>query len=72
MYLLALFIVQSFKKILPADQELRGCEIFGPIFGPIRPNKTFFRNPVNRPCFFHSSVCTSQKSKSDITLLVKY
>ena len=29
-YLLAHFIVQIFKKILPADTELRGCAIFGP------------------------------------------
>ena len=29
-YLLAPFIVQNFKKILPADPELWGCAIFGP------------------------------------------
>ena len=29
-YLLATFIVQNLKKILPADPELRGCAIFGP------------------------------------------
>ena len=29
-YLLALFIVQNLKKILPADPELWGCAIFGP------------------------------------------
>ena len=29
-YLLPLFIVQNFKKILSADPELWGCEIFGP------------------------------------------
>ena len=29
-YLLAPFIVQNFKKILPADPELWGCTIFGP------------------------------------------
>ena len=29
-YLLALFIVQSFKKILTADAELWRCAIFGP------------------------------------------
>ena len=29
-YLMALFIVQSFKKILPADPELWGRAIFGP------------------------------------------
>ena len=28
-YLLALFIVQNFKKILPANPELWGCAIFG-------------------------------------------
>ena len=27
-YLLALFIVQNFKKILTADPQLRGCAIF--------------------------------------------
>ena len=29
-YLLAPFIVQNLKKILPVDPELRGCAIFGP------------------------------------------
>ena len=29
-YLLAPFIVQNFKKILPKDPELWGCAIFGP------------------------------------------
>ena len=29
-YLLAPIIWQNFKKILPADQELWGCAIFGP------------------------------------------
>ena len=29
-YLLASFIVLNFKKIFPADRELRGCAIFGP------------------------------------------
>ena len=28
-YLLASFIVQNFKKVLPADPELWGCAIFG-------------------------------------------
>ena len=30
MYLLAPFILQNFKKIIRADQELSGCAIFGP------------------------------------------
>ena len=29
-YLLALFIVQNFKKNLTVDPELQGCTIFGP------------------------------------------
>ena len=29
-YLLAPFIVQNLKKILPADPELWGCAIYGP------------------------------------------
>ena len=29
-YLLAPFIVQNLKKILPADPELSGCAIYGP------------------------------------------
>ena len=29
-YLMAPFIVQNFKKILPADPELWRCAIFGP------------------------------------------
>ena len=40
-YLLAPFIVQSFKKILTADPELWGCAIFGPKMAHL-PNENFF------------------------------
>ena len=40
-YLLAPFIVQNLKKILPADPELRGCAIFGPKIAH-SPNENFF------------------------------
>ena len=71
-YLLAPFIVQNFKKILPADPELWGCAIFGPKMAHFPKWEFFFRKPVNEPCFFHSCLSTCQKSKSDINLLVKY
>ena len=38
---------------------------------PISPNENFFRKPVKEPCFFHSCLSTCQKSKSDISLLMK-
>ena len=41
-YLLAPFIVQNFKKILPDDPELWGCAIFEPKW-PIFPNENFFQ-----------------------------
>ena len=34
--------------------------------------RIFFRKRVYEPCFFHSCLSISQKSKSDINLLVKY
>ena len=71
-YLLAPFIVQNFKKILPADPELWGCAIFGPKMAHFPKWEFFFRKPVNEPCFFYSCLSTCQKSKSDINLLVKY
>ena len=40
-YLLAPFIVQSFKKILPADPELEDMQFLGPKW-PISLNKIFF------------------------------
>ena len=40
--------------------------------GPFPRTRIFFRKPVNEPFFFHSCLSTSQKSKSDIYLLVKY
>ena len=39
---------------------------------PIYPNQNFFRKPVDKPCSFHSRLHTSQKSKWDINLLMKY
>ena len=33
MYLLAIFILQNFKKILRADPELQGCANFGTKMG---------------------------------------
>ena len=68
-YLLAPFIVQNLKKILPADPELWG---FLGAKCPISPNDNFFRKSVHEPCFFCSCLSTCQKSKSDINLLVRY
>ena len=60
------FTVQNFKTILPVDQEFLVPK------WAISPNENFFRKPVNEPCFFHSSISTCQKSKSDVNLFVKY
>ena len=70
-YLLAPFIVQNFKKNLPVDPGLGACTIFEPKMAHF-PKWEIFRKPVNEPCFFHSCLCTCQKSKSDINLLVTY
>ena len=40
--------------------------------GPFTSNKISSRKPVNDHRFFYSCLPTSQKSKSDINLLVKY
>ena len=70
--LLAPFIGQNSKKILPADPELWGCTICGPKMGHFLKWEFFFRKPANEPCFFHSCLSTCQKWKSYINLLVKY
>ena len=59
-YLLAPFIVQNFKKILPANPDLEDAQFLGPEW-PIFPNQNFFRKPVNEPCFFHSCQSTCQE-----------
>ena len=70
-YLLALFIVQNLKKFFQRIQSYEDAQFLGPKW-PIYPNKNFFRKTVNEPCFFQSCLSTCQKSKSYITLLVKY
>ena len=70
-YLLALFIVQNLKKFFLWIQSYEDVQFLGPKW-PISPNENFFRKPVNEPCFFHSSISTCQKSKSDVNLFVKY
>ena len=79
MYLLAPFIVQNLKKILPVDPELWGCanpELWGcAIFGPKMahfPKWELFQKTCSRALFLYSCLSTCQKSKSDINLLVKY
>ena len=45
---------------------------FWALNGPFSHMITFFRKPVNEPCFFHSCLSTCKKSKSDINVSVKY
>ena len=78
MYLLAPFIHLpigpfQFEKFLknPADPSYKDAQFLGPKW-PISLNEIFFRKPVTEPCFFHSCLSTSQKLKTDITLIVKY
>ena len=60
-----LSLSKIFKKILTADPEF-----WGPKW-PICPNEDFLKKPVHKPCF-HLCLCTCQKSKPDINLLMKY
>ena len=46
MYLLALFIVQNFKKILTADPELWECIIFGPKMVNLPQTRFFFQKKL--------------------------
>ena len=70
-YLLALFTEQNFKKLFQQIQSYEDVQFLDPK-RPISPNEIFFRKLVNESCFFHSCQSTSQKSNSDINLLVKY
>ena len=70
-YLLAPFIVQNFKEILPAKSRVMRMRNFWAQNG-LFPQMRIKKNPVNEPCFFHSCLSTWQKSKSDINLLLKY
>ena len=70
-YLLALLIVQNFKKLLQQIQSYKDAQFLGPKWR-ISPNDNFFKKPLNEPFFFHSCLSACQKSKSDIDLLVKY
>ena len=64
-YLLALFIVQNFKKILPADPELWDAKFLG-LKWPISPNDNFFQ----KTCWwvlFHPCLSTA-KNQSQILI----
>ena len=66
-----LLLCKSLKKFLQRIQGYEDASVLGPK-QPICPNTNFFRKLVNKPCSFHSSLSTCQKSKSDIYLLMKY
>ena len=70
-YLLALFIEQNLKKILPVDPEPWECTIFGPKMTHFHKWE-IFQKTCYIAVFFYSCLSTCQKSKSDINLLVKY
>ena len=63
--------VKSWKNSSSGSRVMRMHNFLGPKW-PISPNENFFRKPVNEPCFLHSCLCTCQKSKSDINLIMKY
>ena len=50
-YLLAFFIVQNVKKILPANPELQECVIFGPQMVQFPQTESFFEK--NYEYHFH-------------------
>ena len=66
-----LLLCKILKKFSQRIQSYEDVSVLGPK-QPICPNENFFRKPVNKPCSFHSSLSTCQKSKSDIHLLMKY
>ena len=66
-----LSLCKILKKFFQWIQSYEDAQFLGPKW-PISPNENFFRKPVNKPCFFHSCLSTCQKSKSGISLLVKY
>ena len=70
-YLLAPFIVKTFKKFLQRIESSKDEPFSDPIQSIIS-NKNLFRKPVNKSCSFHSCLSTFQKSKSDINLSIKY
>ena len=53
-------------KILIAHPEFWGCTICGSKMAHL--NENFFRKPVNKPCFFHSCLSTSQVRHYSITI----
>ena len=67
-YLLNPFIVQSFKRFLQWIQSYEDVP-FWTQNGPICPNEVFFSE---KPCSYHSFLCTCQKLNSDINLLRTY
>ena len=56
------------KKFWLHIQSYEDAQFLGPKL-PICSNEDFYRKPVNKPCFFHSCLTTSQKSSSDFTTL---
>ena len=63
-YLLAPFIVQNFKKILPADPELWGCAIFGPKMAHFPKWEFFSENLLmNLVSFIHPYLHAKNKSQ---------
>ena len=71
-YLLATFILEKFLKYSSIGSRIMSMCNFWAENDPFSQQRIFFRKPVNEPCFFHSCLSICQKSKSDISLLVKY
>ena len=59
------------KKFFQRIQSYEDAQFSSPKW-PVSPNENFFRKPVDEPCFFHSCLSTSQKSQSNINLLLVY
>ena len=58
------FIVQNFKKILLADQELRGCAIFGPKMSHFPKWEFLSKNLLmNLPSFIHAYIHAKNQSQ---------
>ena len=66
------FHCAKFKKNSSSGSRVMRMRNFWAQNSPFPQMRIFFRKPANEPCFFYSCLSTYQKSKTDITLLVKY
>ena len=69
MFFKKIIYVNFFYLLTPFVMRMRLFWVQNSPFGQMR---SFSKKPVNKPCSFHSSLSTCQKSKLDIHLLMIY